>query len=161
MSTVTPTLIPRAPYFPSLLPEAPKPHPTPLPPKYSRPPSRLNAHRNILVEQDDLSDEEQEVEEIWRSSVRHRGFNYLHIIGRLYTQQEEKNDQADTDSDDSGSNHSGAPASNAEDGENDSQHDLDANMEDLDEEPGDITVETEDPDDAGEEIDDYDDDQDL
>jgi len=83
---------------------------------------------------EDLSDEEDDVEESWRDAISQRGFSFLHVIGRLYTQQEEKND-AESMSDESGSQHSGGAASNADDGENGSQGDvdLDANMEDLDE----------------------------
>ena len=41
--------------------------------------------------------------------------------------------QAESESDESGSAHSNGQASNLDDGENDSQPDLDATMEDLDE----------------------------
>lgn len=62
MSTVTPSLIPRAPAFPLLLPEVPKPHPTPLPPNSDQTLGRLNSRRNLRNEYDDLSDDEEEVE---------------------------------------------------------------------------------------------------
>jgi len=105
---------------------------------------------------DDLSDEEGDLEDTWRENVRNRGFTHLYVIGKLLTQQEEKNDQAETDSEDSGSVRSGAAQSNLEDGENESAPDLDANMEDLDEEAGDVTG---DVDEVEETMDDLDDDR--
>jgi len=73
--------------------------------------------------------------------VRNRGFTFLVPIGRSLTRQEEKND-AEDDTDESGSAHTGvAPSVLEDDGENDSAQDLDASMEDLDE---DITADTED-----------------
>lgn len=81
--------------------------------------------------------------------IRNRGYNFLIPIGRTLTQQEEKND-ADEDSEESESGQSGNnQASVVDDGENDSNVDLDASMEDMDDEPGDLTGET-DLDDMGE-----------
>jgi hypothetical protein len=78
--------------------------------------------------------------------IRNRGYNFLIPIGRTLTQQEEKND-ADEDSEDSESGQSGNnQASVVDDGENGSNGDLDASMEDMDDEP---TAET-DADDIGE-----------
>lgn len=82
--------------------------------------------------------------------IRNRGYNFLIPIGRTLTQQEEKND-ADEDSEDSESGQSGNnQASVVDDGENESNADadLDASMEDLDDEPGNFTGET-DADDMG------------
>jgi hypothetical protein len=80
--------------------------------------------------------------------IRNRGYNFLIPIGRTLTQQEEKND-ADEDSDESESGQSGNnQASVVDEGENESNADLDASMEDMDE-PGDLTGET-DADDMGE-----------
>lgn len=31
----------------------------------------------------------------WKDAISQRGFSFLHVIGRLYTQQEEKNDVRD------------------------------------------------------------------
>jgi len=71
-------------------------------------------------------------------------------IGRLLTQQEEKND-ADEDSEESGSGHSGtAPSVVEDDGENESGQDLDASMDDMDEEGANTTAETAETDDAEE-----------
>lgn len=89
---------------------------------------------------DDLSDEENELEDL-NNAVRNRGFAFLVPIGRSLTRQEEKND-AEDDTDESGSAHTGvAPSVLEDDGENDSAQDLDASMEDLDE---DITADMED-----------------
>ncbi|KAF8236296.1 hypothetical protein L208DRAFT_1357797 [Tricholoma matsutake] len=145
MSAVaTPTLLPREPKFPHCLPKPPQPHPIPL----SRRPvyGHLNAVRDLQREMDDLSDEENELEDL-NMNIHNRGFNFLVPIGRNLTQQEEKND-AYEDSDDSGSGRSGgAPSVAEDDGENDSAQDLDASMEDLDE---DATADTDDVDEAGE-----------
>lgn len=81
--------------------------------------------------------------------IKNRGYNFLIPIGRTLTQQEEKND-ADEDSDDSESGQSGNAASVLDEGENESNADLDASMEDLDEEAGGLTAETEDPDEMAE-----------
>ena len=62
MSVATPTLLPRPQVFPLLLPKPPQPHPTPLPKR--RVYGRLNARRDLQRELDDLSDEENEVEDI-------------------------------------------------------------------------------------------------
>ncbi|KAG6897621.1 hypothetical protein C0993_007392 [Termitomyces sp. T159_Od127] len=95
----------------------------------------LNAVRDLQREMEDLSDEENELEDI-NLSIHNRGYAFLVPIGRNLTQQEEKND-ADEDSEESGSGRSGGPPSIAEDeGENDSAPDLDASMEDLDEDGG-------------------------
>jgi len=158
MSLVTPTLIPRNPALPLLLPDIPKPHPTPLPPNSGQPPGRLSSRRNLRNEMEDLSDEEDDIEESWKEAISQRGYNFLHVIGRLLTQQEEKNDQAETDTDESGSAHSGGQASNVDDGENGSQPDLDATMEDLDIDAGNAQFES---DEADDEIDDIDDEAEL
>lgn len=129
MSLPTPTLLAREPKFPRLLPRPPQPHPMPL--SHRRIYEHLNLVRDLQREMDDLSDEENELEDI-NMAIHNRGYNFLVPIGRSLTQQEEKND-ADEDSDDSGSNHTGAPPSAVgDDGENESQQDLDASMEDLD-----------------------------
>jgi hypothetical protein len=62
MSGATPTLIPREPIFPRLLPKAPQPHPMPLPRK--RVYGHLNAFRDLQREMDDLSDEENDLEDL-------------------------------------------------------------------------------------------------
>ncbi|KAH9484120.1 hypothetical protein JR316_0003600 [Psilocybe cubensis] len=146
MSGARPTLLAHEPYFPRLLPKPPQPHPVPLPkePIYGH----LNAYRDIQREMDDLSDEEHELEEL-NAAVRDRGFSFLVPIGRSLTLQEEKNDngQAEDDSEDSVSMHTGGPPSILEDdGENDSGQDLDESMEDLDEEIADNTEEMNDGD---------------
>jgi hypothetical protein len=56
--------------------------------------------------------------------------------------------QAD-DTEESESGHSNGPPSVIDDGENDSAPDLDASMEDLDDDANDTTVETDDADDGG------------
>jgi hypothetical protein len=62
MSLATPTLVPRPSVFPHLLPKASQPYPTPLPNR--RVYAHLNARRDLQREMDDLSDEENEVEDI-------------------------------------------------------------------------------------------------
>jgi len=131
MSGATPTLILREPYFPRLLPKVPQPHPVPLPKE--RVYGHMAAYRDIQREMDDLSDEENELEDL-NNAVRNRGFGFLVPIGRSLTRQEEKND-AEDESDESGSVQTGVAQSVLEDdGENDSAQDLDASMEDLDDE---------------------------
>ncbi|KAF8727530.1 hypothetical protein AX14_007318 [Amanita brunnescens Koide BX004] len=130
MSVATPTILQRPLKFPDLLPKPPQPHPLPL--SRRRVYGHLNAVRDLQREMDDLSDEENELEDI-NMHIHNRGFNFLIPIGRVLTQQEEKND-ADEETDGSGSEQSdGGPSLMEDDGENDSNQDLDASMEDLDE----------------------------
>jgi hypothetical protein len=109
MSVATPTVLPRPPIFPHLLPKPPQPHPVPLP-KHGRVYGHLNATRDLQREMDDLSDEENELEDIVSTVIsvflilphnlfqnifiHNRGYNFLIPIGRSLTQQEEKNDVA-------------------------------------------------------------------
>jgi len=140
MSVATPSVLPRPLIFPHLLPKPPQPHPTPLP-KHGRVYGHLNARRDLQREMEDLSDEENELEDI-NMFIHNRGYNFLVPIGRLLTQLEEKND-ADEDTDESCSGHSGmAPSVAEDDGENESAQDLDASMDDMDEEGANTTAET-------------------
>ena len=65
MFVATPTLLPRPPKFPHLLPKAPQPHPVPLSRRQIY--GHLNAVRDLQREMDDLSDEENELEDIVRA----------------------------------------------------------------------------------------------
>ncbi|KZS90017.1 hypothetical protein SISNIDRAFT_525795 [Sistotremastrum niveocremeum HHB9708] len=128
---LSPTLIQPPPPFPLLLPDPPQPYPVPLP-KYGQRRQYFNARRDLCKELADLSDSENEFEEM-TEDIKHRGFSFLIPLGKTLTQHEEKNDaQADESSDDEQSTHSPV-GSQVEEGENDSAVDLDANMEDLDE----------------------------
>lgn len=71
MSVATPTVLPRSPLFPNLLPRPPQPHPTPLS-KHGQRSGRLNSLRDLQREMDDLSDEEEELEDLVRRSLHHR-----------------------------------------------------------------------------------------
>ncbi|KIK31065.1 hypothetical protein PISMIDRAFT_670007 [Pisolithus microcarpus 441] len=158
MSIISPTLIPRLPLIPLVLPKAPHFGPVPLPTR-DRFYGRLTTRRDLEREMNDLSDEEGDLEESvchdgsWERcthahrlglffslpqmqnlEVRNRGFSWYIPIGRHATQLEEKND-AEDDSEGSESGQSGdhSPSANGE--ENDeSGPDLDAGMEDMDEE---------------------------
>lgn len=129
MPVVTATLLRQPSHFPRLLPKQNPPHPVPL--LRQRVYGHLNAVRDLPREMDDLSDEETELEDI-TASIHNRGYTFLVPIGRSLTQQEEKND-AEEDSDESEGS-GGAPSVGEDDGENESAQDLDASMEDLDEE---------------------------
>ncbi|KXN92245.1 hypothetical protein AN958_08698 [Leucoagaricus sp. SymC.cos] len=129
MPVVTATLLRQPPHCPLLLPKQNPPHPLPLPRK--RVYAHLNAVRDLQREMDDLSDEENELEDI-TTSIHNRGYGFLVPIGRSLTQQEEKNDAEEDSEDSEGSG--GAPSVVEDEGENESAQDLDASMEDLDEE---------------------------
>ncbi|GBE85627.1 hypothetical protein BKA93DRAFT_820692 [Sparassis latifolia] len=142
MSVATPTVLPRSLLFPNLLPQPPQPHPTPLPP-YGHRTGRLNSRRDLQREMDELSEEEEELRTLTHA-IKKRGFNFIVPIGRTHTQHEEKNDadedEDDDDDDDDDSASVGSEtnlsqsneASDEEAGE-ESEEDLDADMEDLDE----------------------------
>ena len=68
MSVATPTILQRPLKFPDLLPRPPQPHPLPL--SRRRVYGQLNAVRDLQREMDDLSDEENELEDIVRSRPR-------------------------------------------------------------------------------------------
>jgi hypothetical protein len=62
MSGATPTLLPRELDFPFLLPKPPQPHLIPL--SKRRVYTHINAFRDLQREMDDLSDEENELEDL-------------------------------------------------------------------------------------------------
>jgi hypothetical protein len=63
MSGATPTLIPRKPLYPRILPHPPVPHAIPMPLPRRRCYRTLNTFRDIFSEMDDLSDEENELDD--------------------------------------------------------------------------------------------------
>jgi hypothetical protein len=67
MPVTSPTLIPRPPVIPLVLPRAPYVNPSPLP-KLDRYPGRMDIRRDFQREIEDLSDEETELEEAVRDS---------------------------------------------------------------------------------------------
>ncbi|KAF9246389.1 hypothetical protein BU15DRAFT_85156 [Melanogaster broomeanus] len=135
MSITSPTLIPRPPVIPLVLPKPPHVGPTPLP-KSDRFQGRINHRRDLQRERMTCPMKRM----IWRTNtyVRNRGFIWYIPIGRHTTQLEEKND-AEDDSEGSSSGHTeGTPPHEEND---DSGPDLDASMEDMDEEPNSDDVE--------------------
>ncbi|KAI0042695.1 hypothetical protein FA95DRAFT_1609991 [Auriscalpium vulgare] len=150
MSVATPTVIPRPPLFPTLLPRPPQPHPIPLP-RPGRAPDRINTRRDLVQEMDDLSDEEAELEEI-TLDVKNRGYSFLVPIGKVLTQHEEKNDadEGSGDDDSARSSRPETPVSRSSEGEGEDEDedeedgaDLDDEMEDMDEEPSNVTDDAE------------------
>jgi hypothetical protein len=67
MTVATPTVLPRPPLFPTLMPRPQQPYPTPLAIPGRRA-GRLIQRRDLMQEMNDLSDEEAELED----SVRQR-----------------------------------------------------------------------------------------
>lgn len=63
MSAASPTLLPRTAVFPTLLPKPPQPHPLPLP-RYGQQPARFNATRDLAREMEDLSEEEDDLDDL-------------------------------------------------------------------------------------------------
>ncbi|KAF7779042.1 hypothetical protein Agabi119p4_3387 [Agaricus bisporus var. burnettii] len=129
MPVISATLLRQPLHFPRLLPKQIPPHPIPVPRK--RVYAHLNAVRDLQREMDDLSDEENELEDI-TAAIHNRGYTFLIPIGKSLTQQEEKNDAEEDTDDTEGSG--GAPSIAEDEGENESVQDLDASMEDMDEE---------------------------
>ncbi|KAK1234662.1 hypothetical protein PQX77_002134 [Marasmius sp. AFHP31] len=133
MSVATPTLLPRPQVFPRLLPEPPKPYPVPLPAPGKGNYGNMKARRDLQRDMNDLSDEEKELEDL-NIGIRNRGYAYMIPIGRTLTIQEEKND-ADEESEggsETGESANGPPSGLEDDA--DTTQDLDAEMEDMDEE---------------------------
>jgi len=113
---------------------------------------------------DDLSDEEAELDDN-TIEVKNRGYGFLIPLGKMLTQHEEKND-ADDGSEVDESARSSHPESPTDEGEGDGDGDgegegegeededggmdLDAELEDMDEDIGNTTAETEDLDDMDE-----------
>ena len=66
MPVTSPTLVPRPPILPLVLPRAPQVNPSPLP-KLDRYPGRMDIRRDLQREIEDLSDEENELEDAVRA----------------------------------------------------------------------------------------------
>ncbi|KAH9180793.1 hypothetical protein EDB89DRAFT_2062457 [Lactarius sanguifluus] len=146
MSVATPTVLPRPPLFPTLMPRAHQPYPTPLTVP-GRPMGRLILRRDFVQEMDDLSEEEAELEDNVRHftsflcfadtlvvtdgcqtlEVKNRGYGFLVPIGKMLTQHEEKND-ADEGSEVDESARSSHPESPTDDGEGDGDGDGDGDV---------------------------------
>jgi len=146
-TTASPTVLPRNQIFPELMTKAPS-EPYPLPrSKPGRHTGRMR--RNVQLEMEQLSDEETELENM-ALAQRNRGFDYMVPLGKLLTQREERNDNGEDDPDADASDvsgeteHSPGPHSGIEEENDESGEDLDAEMEDRDEQVGDTTADTED-----------------
>lgn len=115
-------------------------------PRYGQQPARFNATRDLAREMEDLSEEEDDLDDL-TDEIKKRGFNWLIPIGRSFTQHEEKNDadeQSDDDDDDDSTDddddddspsegvNNQTDAGEEEDDEEEEQ-DLDADMADMDE----------------------------
>ena|SRR6267154_2329676 len=108
LMVATPTVLPRPPLFPTLMPRPQQPYPTPLAIPGRRV-GKLIMRRDLVQEMDDLSDEEAELEDTVRQTscyrvlftdgdvkqtleIKNRGYGFLVPIGKVLTQHEEKND---------------------------------------------------------------------
>ncbi|KAI0822711.1 hypothetical protein BC628DRAFT_1421403 [Trametes gibbosa] len=137
MSVPSPTVLPRSPVFPRLLPLPPHPHPIPAAASMQRRERFIN-YRDLWREMEELSDEENAVED-QKLEIKNRGYNFLIPIGRTWTQHEEKNDADDVSEGTEGTDHTGDGNSlmdedeNSTDEEEEEDQDLDADMEDMDE----------------------------
>jgi hypothetical protein len=76
MSVATPTVLPRLPLFPTLMPRPQHPYPTPLAIPGRRV-GKLILRRDLVQEMDDLSDEEAELEDTVR---QHRSVLFTHSL---------------------------------------------------------------------------------
>ncbi|KAI0277208.1 hypothetical protein BGY98DRAFT_643937 [Russula aff. rugulosa BPL654] len=110
----TPTVLPRPPLFPTLMPRQQQPYPTPLAIPGRRV-GKLILRRDLVQEMDDLSDEEAELEDS-TLEIKNRGYGFLVPIGKMLTQHEEKND-ADDGSEVDESARSSHPESPTDEGE--------------------------------------------
>lgn len=76
MSVASPTVLPRSPIFPRLLPLPPHPHPIPPAPSMQRRERFIN-YRDLWREMEELSDEENAVDD----QVRLHAFDVFHCRG--------------------------------------------------------------------------------
>ncbi|PBK92890.1 hypothetical protein ARMGADRAFT_140672 [Armillaria gallica] len=145
MSVATPTVLPRDPRFPHLLPPVPRIQPMQLRNVgYEAIYGRMNDYRDLQREMDELSEEEHELEEL-DNNIRNRGFGTIVPIGRVKTQQEEKRELDEAEDGEEDSMHSDGPPSVIEEEEEEeedesvdmdaSMQDMDASLQDMDEEP--------------------------
>ncbi|OJT01599.1 hypothetical protein TRAPUB_7941 [Trametes pubescens] len=136
MSVASPTVLPRSPIFPRLLPLPPHPHPIPPAPSMQRRERFIN-YRDLWREMEELSDEENAVDD-QMLEIKNRGYSFLIPIGRTWTQHEEKNDAEDASEGSEGTEHTGDNNSlmdedeNSTEEEDEEDQDLDADMEDMD-----------------------------
>ncbi|KAH9975167.1 hypothetical protein BJV74DRAFT_798835 [Russula compacta] len=148
MSVATPTVLPRPPLFPTLMPRPRQPYPTPLAVPGRRA-GRLILRRDLVQEMDDLSDEEAELEDNMLE-VKNRGYGFLVPIGKMLTQHEEKND-VDDGSEVDESARSSRPESPTDEGDGDGDGNGDGEGEGEGE--GDVDVEGEEDEDGGTDLD--------
>ncbi|KAK0483991.1 hypothetical protein IW261DRAFT_1417716 [Armillaria novae-zelandiae] len=135
MSVATPTVLPRDPRFPHLLPPVPRIRPMQLRNVgYEAIYGRMKDYRDLQRELDELSEEERELENL-DNDVRNRGFGSIIPIGRFKTVQEEKREVDDAEDGEEDSMHSDGPPSVVEEedeDEEDESADMDASMQDMD-----------------------------
>ncbi|KAG2100195.1 uncharacterized protein F5147DRAFT_839271 [Suillus discolor] len=134
MPITSPTLVPRPPIIPVVLPRAPQVNPTPLP-KLDRHPGRMDTRHDLQREIDDLSDEENELEDSESRVPVARSYWAEHdAVGE--EQMPGFSCFVEDDSDGADTGQSGGGPSMNEDGEenDDSGADLDASMDDMDDE---------------------------
>ncbi|PBK78506.1 hypothetical protein ARMSODRAFT_1011072 [Armillaria solidipes] len=135
MSVATPTVLPRDPRFPHLLPPVPRIRPLQLRNVgYEAIYGRMNDYRDLQREMDELSEEEHELEEL-DNNIRNRGFGTVVPIGRVKTQQEEKRELDEAEDGEEDSMHSDGPPSVIEEEDEDEEDesvDIDASMQDMD-----------------------------
>ncbi|KIY73165.1 hypothetical protein CYLTODRAFT_440001 [Cylindrobasidium torrendii FP15055 ss-10] len=140
MSVATPTVVPKPPYFPTLLPPVPRVAPQPLRKRSSY--GHLKAYRDIQKELDEMSEEEMAFEETAMQPIHSYGFAHIVPIGRTLTQKEEKADAGDDDDgadDDDDDDEEGDDDeedddedADEDDDEEEEEDDMDADMPDMD-----------------------------
>ncbi|KAI9508271.1 hypothetical protein F5148DRAFT_1284213 [Russula earlei] len=135
MSVATPTVLPRPPLFPTLLPRPRQPYPTPLATPGRRR-GRLILTRDLAQEMDDLSNEEAELEDS-TLEIKNRGYGFLVPIGKLMTQHEEKNDVEDgSEADESARSSRPESPTDEGDGDGDGEVEIEIDIDDEDEDGG-------------------------
>lgn len=82
------TLIPSIHYFPFLTPPAPQSHAIPL---LKRRRTRLTERRNLYTETADLSEEEEDVDDVLHR-IKEQGLEFYIPLGKTATAQEERAD---------------------------------------------------------------------
>ncbi|KAG1855086.1 hypothetical protein C8R48DRAFT_675396 [Suillus tomentosus] len=124
MPIISPTLVPRPPIIPIILPRTPQVNPTPLP-KLDRYPGRMDTRRDL---QREIETRRTNLKILYMPPPKE---SRVPVACSYWAEHDAVGEEREDDPDGSDTGQSGGGPSNNEDGE---EADLDASMEDMDDE---------------------------